>query len=207
MSAPLFQDPAELTNQVYSFELNFTLLISRSPERNRFTGKPYSIATGLYYYYQRWYDPSIGRFISQDPLAGGSSNPQSLNPYVYVQDSPATYTDPSGMVMVTLRHGSSCPSMWDGAFWKDPLGSLECGFGFGPAAAITGGGVGESGGVGPGTGAIEPSPAGAIVVGIMWGAWGAYELYSHWGEWFGARELDRPYPMVPKEMGERQVQD
>src|SRR5205807_3795689 len=35
-------------------------------ETYRFTGKPYSSATGFYYYYRRWYDPSIGRFISQD---------------------------------------------------------------------------------------------------------------------------------------------
>jgi RHS repeat-associated protein len=39
-------------------------------ETNRFTGKPYSQATGLYYEYERWYDPATGRFISEDPLAG-----------------------------------------------------------------------------------------------------------------------------------------
>ena len=51
----------------------------------------------MYYDYQRWYDPSIGRFISQDPLPGQKSNPQTLNPYVYVLDSPTSLTDPSGM--------------------------------------------------------------------------------------------------------------
>jgi hypothetical protein len=51
----------------------------------------------LYYEYQRWYDPSIGRFISQDPFAGHLSNPQTLNPYVYVVDSPTSLTDPSGL--------------------------------------------------------------------------------------------------------------
>ncbi|TMI24936.1 hypothetical protein E6H36_07680 [Candidatus Bathyarchaeota archaeon] len=66
-------------------------------EKDRFTGKPVSATTGLYYEYQRWYDPSIGRFISQDPLAGHLSNPQSLNPYVYVTDTPTSSTDPTGM--------------------------------------------------------------------------------------------------------------
>jgi RHS repeat-associated protein len=36
---------------------------------DKFTGKPYSTATGLYYKYQRWYDPSIGRFISPNLAA------------------------------------------------------------------------------------------------------------------------------------------
>ncbi|MBO0888482.1 RHS repeat protein, partial [Candidatus Bathyarchaeota archaeon] len=65
-------------------------------ETYKFTGKPYSSATGLYYYFQRWYDPSIGRFISQDPLPGELVNPQSLNPYVYVQSLPTALVDPTG---------------------------------------------------------------------------------------------------------------
>jgi RHS repeat-associated protein len=63
----------------------------------KFTGKPYSISTGLYYYYHRWYDPSIGRFISKDPFPGFASNPETLNPYVYVADTPTTLTDRTGM--------------------------------------------------------------------------------------------------------------
>src|SRR5437867_10780202 len=66
-------------------------------EKDRFAGKPYSTATGLYYDYQRWYDPSIGRFISQDPFAGHLSDPQSLNPYLYVTNTPTSLTDSSGM--------------------------------------------------------------------------------------------------------------
>ncbi len=65
-------------------------------ETYKFTGKPYSAATGFYYDYQRWYDPSTGRFISQDPLPGFISNPKTLNPYVYVVNSPTTLVDPSG---------------------------------------------------------------------------------------------------------------
>ncbi len=54
VSAQLVRHAAEMTNQTYSFGLNFTLLINQSPERNRFTGKPISQSTGLYYEYQRW---------------------------------------------------------------------------------------------------------------------------------------------------------
>jgi RHS repeat-associated protein len=66
-------------------------------ETYKFTGKPYSIGTGLYYEFQRWYDPATGRFLSQDPAAGQLSNPQSLNPYIYVDDSPTSHVDPSGL--------------------------------------------------------------------------------------------------------------
>ena len=69
---------------------------SSGSETDKFTGKPVSQTTGLYYYYSRWYDPSIGRFISQDPYPGHRSDPQSLNPYLYVENSPTTYSDPSG---------------------------------------------------------------------------------------------------------------
>jgi RHS repeat-associated protein len=66
-------------------------------ETYKFTGKPVSQTTGLYYDYQRWYDPTIGRFISQDSKHGHLSNPQSLNPYIYTLDRPTSLTDPSGM--------------------------------------------------------------------------------------------------------------
>ncbi|HZY94352.1 MAG TPA: RHS repeat-associated core domain-containing protein [Candidatus Bathyarchaeia archaeon] len=71
--------------------------VSSGTETYKFTGKPYSSATGLYYYYQRWYDPSIGRFISPDPRPGKLSNPQSLNLYIYVLNVPTSLTDPSGL--------------------------------------------------------------------------------------------------------------
>ena len=67
-----------------------------SNQSNRNTGKPYSSRTGLYYEYQRWYDPGNGRFISQDPLPDYRHQPQSLNPYVYVVNQPTRLTDPSG---------------------------------------------------------------------------------------------------------------
>ena len=70
---------------------------SKGSETYKFTGKPVSQTTGLYYYGARWYDPTIGRFISQDPDPGARSNPQSLNPYIYAFDQPTGITDPSGM--------------------------------------------------------------------------------------------------------------
>jgi RHS repeat-associated protein len=54
-----------------------------------FTGHQYDDATGLVYARARYYDPSIGRFLSQDP-------DPSINPYAYAFDAPLEYTDPTG---------------------------------------------------------------------------------------------------------------
>ena len=59
----------------------------------RYTGREYDSGTGLYYYRNRWYDPEIGRFISEDPIgfAGGD-----INLYGYVWNSPYSFRDPLG---------------------------------------------------------------------------------------------------------------
>jgi len=57
--------------------------VAGEPESYRFTGKPYISSTGLYYSFHRWYDPETGRFISQDPILGSLSYPQTLNRYTY----------------------------------------------------------------------------------------------------------------------------
>jgi RHS repeat-associated protein len=48
---------------------------------------------GLYYYRARYYDPLWGRFLSEDPIHFGGGD----NFYRYVGNSPASYTDPSGL--------------------------------------------------------------------------------------------------------------
>jgi len=42
----------------------------------------------------RSYDPSIGRWLSEDPIQ--SSEPMSLNFYAYVSNNPLILTDPTG---------------------------------------------------------------------------------------------------------------
>jgi RHS repeat-associated protein len=44
-------------------------------EEFTYTGKPYDTATGLYYEGARYYDPSTGRFITQDSTVGGWKTP------------------------------------------------------------------------------------------------------------------------------------
>lgn len=49
-----------------------------------------SLAGGLDYGYGRIYDPSLGIFLSPDPMSGP-------NPYTYAGSNPVTFTDPSGL--------------------------------------------------------------------------------------------------------------
>ncbi|OGI40901.1 MAG: hypothetical protein A2140_08115 [Candidatus Muproteobacteria bacterium RBG_16_62_13] len=63
------------------------------PVNLRFGGQYYDAETGLFYNWNRYYDPKIGRYISSDPigLEGG------LNSYTYVRNNPLRYTDPMGL--------------------------------------------------------------------------------------------------------------
>lgn len=91
----------------------------------KYTGKPYSSATGLYYSFQRWYDPEIGRFISQDIVPGSISQPQTLNRYAYVANSPTNYVDPTGMILETVFDvgsvGYDIWELWNNPSWENAL--------------------------------------------------------------------------------------
>ncbi len=62
-----------------------------------YTGEETDEETGLIYLRARYYDPYLGRFISADPFWGRLEEPASQNRYVYVQNNPLMYTDPSGL--------------------------------------------------------------------------------------------------------------
>jgi len=62
-------------------------------DRYRFTGREYDDTSGLYYYRARYYDATLGRFISEDPAGFDAGD---FNLYRYVGNAPQNATDPSG---------------------------------------------------------------------------------------------------------------
>ncbi len=61
-----------------------------------FQSQPTDPTTGLVDMGARLYDPSQGRFTTQDTQFGTPTDPATLNQYLYAQDSPLVYTDPNG---------------------------------------------------------------------------------------------------------------
>jgi len=59
----------------------------------RYTGRESDAESGLYYYRARYYDPTLGRFLTEDPIRfrGG------MNHYVYVNNNPINANDPEGL--------------------------------------------------------------------------------------------------------------
>jgi RHS repeat-associated protein len=70
-----------------------------------FTGHQYDDETGLIYARNRYYDPAIGRFISQDPEP-------SVNPYPYCVNAPLEFTDPEGREAMTEKVKLECETWW-----------------------------------------------------------------------------------------------
>jgi len=57
----------------------------------RYSGEYFDTESGLIYLRARYYDPTIGRFISEDPIKDG------LNWYVYCSNNPVMFVDPLGL--------------------------------------------------------------------------------------------------------------
>ena len=64
-----------------------------------FTGKDWDEDIGLYYFNARWYDPEVGRFISEDSVA------DDPNLYSYCGQNPVNNVDPTGNFSIGLQQG------------------------------------------------------------------------------------------------------
>jgi len=74
------------------------LTVNEIEQNLRFQGQYFDSEAGLHYNSFRYYDPEVGRFITQDPLGlEGSSNL-----YAYVP-SPITWVDPLGLAACPVR--------------------------------------------------------------------------------------------------------
>jgi len=67
--------------------------VGSAKTRYGFTGRESESLTGLLYYRARFYDPQLGRFISEDPINLGGG----INFYAYVAGNPVNLVDPLGL--------------------------------------------------------------------------------------------------------------
>ena len=62
-----------------------------------YCGEYQDLSSGLIYLRNRYYDPAIGRFISEDPIKNG------LNWYIYCSNNPVNKIDPLGLFDYNIR--------------------------------------------------------------------------------------------------------
>jgi RHS repeat-associated protein len=131
--------------------------------RFAYTGREWDGETGQYYYRARYYDPTVGRFINEDPLGFGAGD---TNIYRYVGNSSTNAIDPSGLVSCDCSPKSE-PSLLNRAF-----GVLK----------VVTGGIQVSGGVGLAAGGTAASGGFAapvtVPVGVLIAARGADDVQS-----------------------------
>lgn len=132
----------------------------------RWKGREYDSETGLYYVRARYYDPTVGRFISEDPLgvAGG------INPYTFADGDPVNRSDPSGMIVslapwnyehqLAAAYAAFASALYDFGFGRENVNG-----GWGGSEGPTRG----SGGGSSGKGRASPSKTKALAE-CAWGA-------------------------------------
>ena len=79
--------------------------VIRAVTRDGFTGHEHLDSVGLIHMNGRVYDPSIGRFLSPDPVVQAPFDRQDLNRYAYAWNNPLAVVDPTGLEEVTCLHG------------------------------------------------------------------------------------------------------
>jgi RHS repeat-associated protein len=83
-----------------------------------FTGREWDAETGLYYYRARYYDPKLGRFISEDPLELTERPLQELNAYAYVANNPVNRVDPLGLQSCPPDRDADCVGQYVECRWR-----------------------------------------------------------------------------------------
>jgi RHS repeat-associated protein len=117
-------------------------------EQRKYVGQ-FSDQSNLDYLNARYYSPTQGEFLSEDPVFLGQTkqqdlqDPQSLNSYLYAEDNPITKRDPTGLTALRLGLGA--------VFWNVSIGAGltigttdDGGYSVGPyldAGAVVGGEV------------------------------------------------------------------
>ena len=77
----------------------------------QWTGRERDTSTGLYYHRARYYSPTFGRFLSEDPLEFGAGD---MNLHAYAFSDPTNLTDPTGEIVPGLLGMCAVGGLIDG---------------------------------------------------------------------------------------------
>ncbi|MDY6976666.1 MAG: RHS repeat-associated core domain-containing protein [Pseudomonadota bacterium] len=85
---------------------------SANDDQAGYTGHIKDSNTGLVYMQARYYDPVIGRFLSNDPVGtlshfNGRNGIQGFNRYAYANNNPYKYIDPDGKAVLNPATGAA----------------------------------------------------------------------------------------------------
>jgi RHS repeat-associated protein len=94
---------------------------------HKFTDQREEAALGIYFFNARWFDPSLGRFISPDTIVPtGTQGTQAWDRYAFVNNNPVRYNDPTGHVADdNTNNCNDDETCNDGENQGDPPPSLE----------------------------------------------------------------------------------
>jgi RHS repeat-associated protein len=97
-------DPNGAVLQTWGYDTWGNLTTGVAEAAAAFTARDWDPETALYYYRNRYYDPTVGRFIGEDP-AGLIDGP---NGFAYARNAPTTVSDPYGLFGLP---GTDCAAM------------------------------------------------------------------------------------------------
>ena len=85
----------------------------------RYCGEYYDKETEEVYLRARYYESSVGRFITRDTYTGESDEPLSLHLYTYCENDGVNAWDPSGHYKIKMKHinGMKWKKNWKGRKW------------------------------------------------------------------------------------------
>ena len=132
-SVRLLTDATGAVTDRYDYDA-FGNIISQAgstPNVYLYSGEQNDANLGFYYLRARYLNPSTGRFVTNDPSPGSSSDPKSLHRYLYANADPINRHDPSGMlslveVSVTLTINSILSLYQDKLLFPILFQSIQC---------------------------------------------------------------------------------
>jgi RHS repeat-associated protein len=187
-SVAAITDTSANLSEVYSYDTFGTPFGNGGKSSYLFDGEAFDAETSLIFLRARYYESSLGRFVSNDPVLGSPENPKTYNYYLFAANDPVNLVD------------------HDGREPEPPRGNLEVGL-FTPGGHVKAGGlfnIYEEAGIGVGaqitTNSSDPliGPSGTlnakIGLEILWFK-GFYDTELHngvqkskWG--LGFKEID-----------------